>query len=130
MTVMDTHRKNSVKVWYDILRIDDDQGSRRIFFMKDTEESRTKAHFLSLYPKIFDYSLEGYYHRERWPCTRRYYQISYYLMIKEGTIYLCLYSKQVFDYSLGGYSHRERSPRTRRYLYMYKESKEDEIRFG
>jgi hypothetical protein len=30
---------------------------------------------LSLYPKIFDYSLGGYYHRERWPRTWRYYQI-------------------------------------------------------
>jgi hypothetical protein len=127
---MDTRRKNSVKVWYDILHIDDDQGSRRKIVTKDTEESRKKAHFLSLYPKIFDYSLGGYYHRERWPCTRRYYQISYYLMIKEGTIYLSLYLKQVFDYSLGGYSHREHWPRTRRYLYMYKESKEGERRFG
>jgi hypothetical protein len=45
-------------------------------------------------------------------------------------IYLSLYSKQVFDYSLGGYSHQERWPCTRRYLYMYKESKEGERRFG
>jgi hypothetical protein len=29
---------------------------------------------LSLYPKIFDYSLGGYYNRERWARTRRYYQ--------------------------------------------------------
>jgi hypothetical protein len=89
-----------------------------------------KLIFLSLYPKIFDYSLGGYYHRERWPRTRWYYQISYYLMIKGGMIYLSLYSKQVFDYSLGGYSHRERWPRTWRYLYMYKESKEGERRLG
>jgi hypothetical protein len=86
--------------------------------------------FFSLYPKIFDYSLGGYYHRERWAHTRRYYQISYYLMIKEGTIYLSIYSKQVFDYSLGGYSHRERWPCTRRYFYMHKESKEGERRLG
>jgi hypothetical protein len=39
---------------------------------KMIEESRKK---LSLYPKIFDYSIGGYYHRKRWPCTRRYYQI-------------------------------------------------------
>jgi hypothetical protein len=45
MTVMDTHRKNSAKVWYDILRIDDDQGSRRTIVMKDTEASRKKTHF-------------------------------------------------------------------------------------
>jgi hypothetical protein len=89
-----------------------------------------KTHFLSLYPKIFDYSLGGYSHRERWPRTRRYYQIIYYLMIKEEMIYLSLYSKQVFDYSLGGYSHRERWPRTRRYFYMHKESKEGERRLG
>jgi hypothetical protein len=94
--------------------------------MEDTEASRKKTYFLSLYPKIFDYSLGGYYHRERWARTRRYYQISYYLMIKEGTIYLNLYSKQVFDYSLGGYSHRERWSRTRQYFYMHKESKEGE----
>jgi hypothetical protein len=43
--------------------------------MKDTEASRKRTHFLSLYLKIFDYSHGGYYHRERWPCTRRYYQI-------------------------------------------------------
>jgi hypothetical protein len=48
MTVMDTHRKNSAKVWYGILRIDDDQGSRRKIVMKDTEASRKKTHFLSL----------------------------------------------------------------------------------
>jgi hypothetical protein len=46
MTVMDTHRKNSAKVWCDILRIDDDQGSRRKIVMKDTEASRKKTHFL------------------------------------------------------------------------------------
>jgi hypothetical protein len=81
--------------------------------MRDTEESGKKTHFLSLYPKIFDYSLRGYYHQERWVRTRRYYQKSYYLMIKEATIYLSLYSKHVFDYSLGGYSYRERWSRTR-----------------
>jgi hypothetical protein len=115
---MDTHRKNSAEVWYDILRIDDDQGSRQKIVMKDTEASRKKTHVLS------------YYHWECWPRTRRYYQISYYLMIKEGTIYLSIYSKQVFNYSLRGYSHRESWPRTRRYLYMYKESKEGERRLG
>jgi hypothetical protein len=75
--------------------------------MQDTEASGKKTHFLSLYPKIFDYSLGGYYHREFWVRTRRYYEINYYLMIKGRTIYLSLYSKHVFDYSLGGYSHRE-----------------------
>jgi hypothetical protein len=57
---------------------------------------------LSLYPKIFDYSLGGYYHRERWSRTRRYYQMSYYVMDEGRKIYLSLYSKHVFDYSLGG----------------------------
>jgi hypothetical protein len=47
------------------LRIDDDEGSRRKTNMKDTEESRKKKHSLSLYPKVFDYSLGGYYHQER-----------------------------------------------------------------
>jgi hypothetical protein len=42
--------------------------------MGDIEESVKKTHFLSLYPKILDYSLGGYYHRERWARTRRYYQ--------------------------------------------------------
>jgi hypothetical protein len=51
MIVMDTHRKNSVKVWYDILRIDDDQGSRRKIVMKDTEESRKKTHFFESIPE-------------------------------------------------------------------------------
>jgi hypothetical protein len=45
MTVIDTHRKNSAEVWYDILRIDDDQGSQRKIVMKDTEASRKKTHF-------------------------------------------------------------------------------------
>jgi hypothetical protein len=45
MTVMDTHRKNLAKVWYYILRIDDDQGSRRKIVMKDKEASRKKTHF-------------------------------------------------------------------------------------
>jgi hypothetical protein len=98
--------------------------------MRDTEESGKKTHFLSLYPKIFDYSLRGYYDQEHWVRTRRYYQKSYYLMIKEATIYLSLYSKHVFDYSLGGYSHRERWPRTRRNFYMHKKSKEGERRLG
>jgi hypothetical protein len=30
---------------------------------------------LSLYLKLFDYSPGGYYHRERWARTRRYYHI-------------------------------------------------------
>jgi hypothetical protein len=42
--------------------------------MGDTEELVKKTHFLSLYSKIFDYSLGGYYHRERRARTRRYYQ--------------------------------------------------------
>jgi hypothetical protein len=45
MTVVDIHRKNSAKVWYDILRIDDDQGSRQKIIMKDTEASRKKNLF-------------------------------------------------------------------------------------
>jgi hypothetical protein len=98
--------------------------------MQDTETSGKKTHFLSLYPKIFDYSLGGYYHRERWARTRRYYEIRYYLMIKGRTIYLSLYLKHVFNYSLGGYSHREHWPRTRRNFYIHKESKEGERRLG
>jgi hypothetical protein len=65
MTVIDIHKKNSAKVWYDILRIADDQGRRRKFLMEGKEASKKKTHFLSLYPKIFDYSVGGYYHRER-----------------------------------------------------------------
>jgi hypothetical protein len=70
MSVMDTHRKNSAKVWYGILRVDDDQGGQQKIVMKDTDASRKKTYFLSLYPKIFDCSLGGYYHQERWPLTR------------------------------------------------------------
>jgi hypothetical protein len=40
MTVVDTNRKNSAKVWYDILHIDDDQRSRQKIVMKNTEASR------------------------------------------------------------------------------------------
>jgi hypothetical protein len=91
--------------------------------------SEENSFFLSLYPKIFDYSLGGYYHRERWARTRRYYQKSYYLMIKGVIIYLSLYSKNTFfDYSLEGYSHRERWSRTRQNLYTHervKKVKED-----
>jgi hypothetical protein len=65
--------------------------------MGDAEESVKKTHFLSLYPKIFNYSLGGYYHRDRWARTRRYYKKSYYLMIKGVTIYLSLYSKTRFS---------------------------------
>jgi hypothetical protein len=43
--------------------------------MGDAEESVKKTHFLSLYPKIFDYSLGGYYHRERWARTRRNFYV-------------------------------------------------------
>jgi hypothetical protein len=85
--------------------------------------------FFESIPKIFDYSLRGYYHRERWARTRRYYQKSYYLMIKGATNYSSLYSKNMFfDYSLGGYSHRERWSRTRQNFYMHervKKAKED-----
>jgi hypothetical protein len=69
--------------------------------MQDTEASWKKTHLLSLYPKIFDYRLGGYYHQERWARTRQYYQLIYYLMSKGRTIYLSLYSKHVFDYSPG-----------------------------
>jgi hypothetical protein len=61
---MDTQQK----VWYDILRIGDDRGTRRKSIMENTEASRINS-VLSLYPKIFDYSLGGYYHREDWART-------------------------------------------------------------
>jgi hypothetical protein len=59
----------------------------------EAKGSVKKTHFLSLYLKIFDYSLGGYYHQERWARIRRYYKKrrSYYLMIKGATIYLSLY---------------------------------------
>jgi hypothetical protein len=43
--------KNSAKVWYDILRIDDDQGSRRKIVMKDTEASRKENLFFESIPE-------------------------------------------------------------------------------
>jgi hypothetical protein len=39
------------------------------FVMKDTEASGKRIHLSSLYPKTFDYSLGGYYHREHWART-------------------------------------------------------------
>jgi hypothetical protein len=56
------------------LPIGADEGTRQKSGMQDTELSEKATHLLSLYPKIFDYSLGGYYHRERWARTRRYYQ--------------------------------------------------------
>jgi hypothetical protein len=84
---------------------------------------RQQYYILSLYPNFFDYSLGGYYHWERWALTQRYYQESYYLMIKEAIIYLSLYSKYVFDYSLGAYSHREHWSCTRRNFHTHKRVK-------
>jgi hypothetical protein len=46
------------------LRIDDDQGSRQKIDGNKQRDQWRKTHSLSLYPKIFDYSLGGYYHRE------------------------------------------------------------------
>jgi hypothetical protein len=66
MIVVDTNRENIRKmsnVTY--LSTDDDQGSRRKIDGKEQRYQRRKTHSLSLYPKIFDYSLGGYYHRER-----------------------------------------------------------------
>jgi hypothetical protein len=52
MTVVDTNRETfSKKVWYDILRIDDDQGIRQKIVMKDTEESRKKNSFFESIPE-------------------------------------------------------------------------------
>jgi hypothetical protein len=51
VTVVDTNRKNSAKVWYDILRIDDDQGSRQKIIMKNTEASKKKNSFFESIPK-------------------------------------------------------------------------------
>jgi hypothetical protein len=60
-------------------------------------------------------SLGGYYHRERWSCTRQKEkekrQFFYAGHDDERThkeqIFWSLYPKK-FDYSFGGYSHRER----------------------
>jgi hypothetical protein len=77
------------------------------FVTQDKEASRKKNSSLSPYPNFFDYSLGGYYYRERWLRTRQYYQMSCYVVDEGGKTYLSLYSKHVFDYNLGGYSHRE-----------------------
>jgi hypothetical protein len=42
------------------LRIYDDQGSRRNIGGKKQRDQRIKIDSLSLYPKVFDYSLGGY----------------------------------------------------------------------
>jgi hypothetical protein len=72
-----------------------------------------------LYPITFDYSLGGYYHRERWN-THSTKVISKLFRVEAWwwrILYFSLYSKKVlFDYSLGGYSHRERWAHTRRCL--------------
>jgi hypothetical protein len=47
------------------LRIDDDQGSRQNIGGKKQRDQRRKIGSLSLYPKVFNYSLGGYFHRER-----------------------------------------------------------------
>jgi hypothetical protein len=66
MTVVDTSRENIQKM-SDVpyLSTDDDHGSRRNIGGKKQRDQRRKTYSLSLYPKIFDYSLGGYYHRER-----------------------------------------------------------------
>jgi hypothetical protein len=66
MTVVDTSRENIQKMSGVIyLSTDDDQGSRRKIDGKEQRDQRRKTHSLSLYSKIFDYSLGGYYHQER-----------------------------------------------------------------
>jgi hypothetical protein len=66
MTVVDTSRENIQKMsGVTYLSTFDDQGSRRKIDGKEQTDQRRKTHYLSLYPKIFDYSLGGYYHRER-----------------------------------------------------------------
>jgi hypothetical protein len=47
------------------LRLNDDQESQRKIDEKKQRDQWRKTDSLSLYPKIFDYSLGGYYHRER-----------------------------------------------------------------
>jgi hypothetical protein len=66
MTVVDTSRENLQKM-SDVTYLStfDDQGSRQKIDGKEQRDQRRKTHSLSLYPKIFDYSLGGYYHRER-----------------------------------------------------------------
>jgi hypothetical protein len=116
------------------MHIGTDQRTRRNLLRERQRSQQRKTHFiLSLYPKIFDYSLGGYYHRERCARTRWYYKKigGYFQMIKGATIYLSLYSKNMFfDYSLGGYSHQERWPRTRRNSYEHEGSRESERRLG
>jgi hypothetical protein len=51
MTVMDTHRKNSVKVGYDILRIDDDQGSRRKIVLERYRGIKEESSFFESIPE-------------------------------------------------------------------------------
>jgi hypothetical protein len=51
VTVVDTNRKKSAKVWYDIFHIDDDQGSRHKIVMKNTEASRKKNSFFESIPE-------------------------------------------------------------------------------
>jgi hypothetical protein len=65
MTLVDSTRENFQKM-SDVpyLSTDDDQGSRRNIGRKKQRDQRRKTHSLSLYPKIFDYSLGGYYHQE------------------------------------------------------------------
>jgi hypothetical protein len=66
MTVVDTSKEN-IQEMSDVTyqNIDDNHGSRRKIHGKEQRDLGRKTHFLSLYPKIFDYSLGGYYHRER-----------------------------------------------------------------
>jgi hypothetical protein len=59
-----THKKIQQQISHITLPIGADQGTRQIFLHKIQDISGENSS-LSLYPKIFDYSLGGYYHRER-----------------------------------------------------------------
>jgi hypothetical protein len=46
------------------------KGKFFVYVGYNKERQDKKQVFLSLYPKIFDYSLGGYSHRERWSRSR------------------------------------------------------------
>jgi hypothetical protein len=76
------------------LSTNNDKGSRQNIGGKKQRDQRRKTHSLSLYPKIFDYSLGGYYHRgaERAPDDIIKVKLQSDKM-KVGIMSLSLYSK-------------------------------------
>jgi hypothetical protein len=76
---MDTHRKFSKKSSMLFCLLVSMKEPDEICYTRYRDIREENSFFESIQKKI-DYSLGGYYQRGRWARTRRYYEISYYLM--------------------------------------------------